>query len=160
MSRRIGPHWRGPRQWGLRVSLLEGTDSNHRYALTKGSLAERRCRTDKLDGVIEHRSCRGTTVVGRGPPFSTAVSLTTGPMVRIRLPPGIAAPNAVPIERTEVKADAVLRCSSEATLSIARATRCTLYTPMPIPITNALIVISASPAAKPPPSGTQARSWR
>jgi hypothetical protein len=25
--------------------------------------------------------------------------------------PAIAAPNAVPIERTEVKADAVLRCS-------------------------------------------------
>ena len=62
--------------------------------------------------------------------------------------PAIAAPNAVPIERTEVKADAVLRCSSEVTLSIARATRCTLYTPMPIPITNALTVISASPGSK------------
>ena len=62
--------------------------------------------------------------------------------------PAIAAPNAVPIERTEAKAEAVLRCSTEATLSIARATTCTLYTPMPIPITKALSVISASPGSK------------
>jgi hypothetical protein len=62
--------------------------------------------------------------------------------------PAIAAPNAVPIERTEAKAEAVLRCSSEATLSIARATRCTLYAPMPIPITKALSVMSASPGSK------------
>jgi hypothetical protein len=41
-------------------------------------------------------------------------------------PLAIAAPNAVPIERTEAKAEAVLRCSSEVTLYIARATRCTL----------------------------------
>jgi hypothetical protein len=40
--------------------------------------------------------------------------------------PAIAAPNAVPIERTEDKAEAVLPYSSEPTLSIARATRCTL----------------------------------
>src|SRR5580704_13423859 len=47
--------------------------------------------------------------------------------------PAIAAPNAVPIERTEANAEAVLRYSWEVTLSIARATRCTLYTPMPNP---------------------------
>ena len=30
------------------------------------AVAERRCRTDKLDGVIKHRSSRETTMVGRG----------------------------------------------------------------------------------------------
>ena len=39
--------------------------------LRKGLLAvaERRYRTDKLDGVIKHSSSRETTVVGRGPPL-------------------------------------------------------------------------------------------
>jgi hypothetical protein len=39
--------------------------------LRKGlsAVAERRCRTDKLDGVIKHRSSPETTVVGRGPPL-------------------------------------------------------------------------------------------
>ena len=37
-------------------------------ALVKGlsAVADERCRTDKLDGVIKHRSTRETTVVGRG----------------------------------------------------------------------------------------------
>ena len=30
------------------------------------AVADERCRTDKLDGVIKHRSTRETTVVGRG----------------------------------------------------------------------------------------------
>ena len=40
---------------------------NHRSRLVKGLLsADERCRTDKLDGVIKHRSSRKTTMVGRG----------------------------------------------------------------------------------------------
>src|SRR6516165_10121315 len=37
-------------------------------ALVKGlaAVADERCRTDKLDGVIKHRSSRETTMVGRG----------------------------------------------------------------------------------------------
>jgi hypothetical protein len=37
-------------------------------ALVKGlsTVADERCRTDKLDGVIKHRSSRETTMVGRG----------------------------------------------------------------------------------------------
>src|SRR5207248_3040033 len=62
--------------------------------------------------------------------------------------PAIAAPNAVPIERTEAKAEAVLRCSSEVTLSIARATRCTLQTPLQLTITKALKVLSTRPGSK------------
>jgi hypothetical protein len=38
------------------------------------AVAEGRCRTDKLDGLIKHRSSRETTMVGRGP-LSTAVFL-------------------------------------------------------------------------------------
>ena len=30
------------------------------------AVADERCRTDKLDGVIKHRSSRKTTMVGRG----------------------------------------------------------------------------------------------
>jgi len=30
------------------------------------AVADERCRTDKLDGVIKHRSSRETTMVGRG----------------------------------------------------------------------------------------------
>jgi len=30
------------------------------------AVADERCRTDKLDGVIRHRSSRETTMVGRG----------------------------------------------------------------------------------------------
>ena len=42
-------------------------DLNHRSRLVKGLLsADERCRTDKLDGVIKHRSSRKTTMVGRG----------------------------------------------------------------------------------------------
>jgi len=47
------------------------------------AVADERCRTDKLDGVIKHRSSRETTMVGRGP-LSTAVSFSAGPMVRVR----------------------------------------------------------------------------
>ena len=57
-------------------------------ALRKGSLgsAERRCWTDRLDGIISPgRLARRRSL--RADPFSTAVSLTAGPMVRIRLPP-------------------------------------------------------------------------
>jgi len=39
---------------------------------------------------------------------------------------GDGSPKAVPSERTEVNAEAVLRCSPEAALPIARATKCTL----------------------------------
>lgn len=60
---------------------------------------------------------------------------------------GDRRPKAVPIERTEAKAAAVPGCSLEATLSIARATKCTLQVPMPILITKALTVISASPGS-------------
>jgi hypothetical protein len=37
-------------------------------ALAKGlsAVAEGRCLTDKLDGIIKHRSSRETTMVGRG----------------------------------------------------------------------------------------------
>src|SRR6516162_4659526 len=59
-------------------------DSNHRSRSCEKSLAvaDERCRIDKLDGVIKHRSSRETTMVGRG-----AVSFSAGPMVRIRFPP-------------------------------------------------------------------------
>src|SRR6516225_7864258 len=53
------------------------------------AVVDGRCRTDKLDGVIKHRSSRETTMVGRGP-LSTAVSFSAGPMVRIRFPPAVS----------------------------------------------------------------------
>src|SRR5262249_12031583 len=70
-------------------SPLEGTGFRTiGPALAKGlsAVAEGGRRTDKLDGVIKHRSSRETTMVGRGA-FLTAVSFSAGPMVRIRLPP-------------------------------------------------------------------------
>jgi hypothetical protein len=56
-------------------SLLEGTGFEPSVPLLgKGlsAVAEPRCRTDKIDEVIRHRSSRETTVVERGP-LSTAV---------------------------------------------------------------------------------------
>ena len=46
-------------------------------ALVKGlaAVADERCRTDKLIGVIKHRSSRETTMVGRGG-LSRRVSLS------------------------------------------------------------------------------------
>src|SRR6516225_3181549 len=49
-------------------------------------VADERCRTDKLDGVIKHRSSRETTMVGRGASLDGRLFLG-GPMVRIRFPP-------------------------------------------------------------------------
>jgi hypothetical protein len=53
-------------------SPLEGTGFEPLVPLLRkgfSAVAERRCRADKLDGVIKHRSSRETTVVGRGPPL-------------------------------------------------------------------------------------------
>jgi hypothetical protein len=49
-------------------SPQEGTGFEPSVALRKGSLgsAERRCRTDRLDGIINPRSSRETSVVARG----------------------------------------------------------------------------------------------
>ena len=50
-------------------SSLEGTGFEPSVPLLRKGLlavAERRYRTDKLDGVIKHRSSRETTMVGRG----------------------------------------------------------------------------------------------
>ena len=57
-------------------------------ALVNGfsAVADERCRTDKLDGVIKHRSSRETTMVGRGAALD-GLSFPAGPMVRIRFPP-------------------------------------------------------------------------
>src|SRR5215813_14786885 len=65
-------------------------------ALAKGlsAVAEGGRRTDKLDGVIKHRSSRETTMVGRGASL-TAVSFSAGPMVRIRLPPAGSHTNPI-----------------------------------------------------------------
>ena len=72
----------------------------------------RRARTNIYTAVTALPTAPGSVA-----PPSPAIFATT---------PAIAAPNAVPIERTEVRADAVLRCSAASTLSIARETRCTL----------------------------------
>jgi len=53
------------------------------------AVADERCQTDKLDGVIKHRSSRETTMVGRGASLD-AVSFSAGPMVRIRFPPAVS----------------------------------------------------------------------
>ena len=48
---------------------MEGTGFKPSITLLwKGlsAIADERCRTDKLDGVIKHRSSRETTMVGRG----------------------------------------------------------------------------------------------
>src|SRR6516162_6821449 len=60
-------------------------------ALVKGlsAVADERCRTDKLDGVIKHRSTRETTVVGRGASLDGRL-FSAGPMVRIRFPPAVS----------------------------------------------------------------------
>src|ERR1700756_2818103 len=53
-------------------SPLEGTGFEPSVPLLRKGLsavAERSCRTDKLDGIIKHRSSRKTTVVGCGPPL-------------------------------------------------------------------------------------------
>src|SRR5256885_11332292 len=53
-------------------SPLEGTGFEPSVPLLRKGLsavAERRCRTDKLDGVITQRSSRETMGVGRGPPL-------------------------------------------------------------------------------------------
>src|SRR5215472_5451359 len=63
------------RMIGLHDSPLEGTGFEPSVPLLgKGlsAVAEPRCRTDKIDEVIRHRSSRETTVVERGP-LSTAV---------------------------------------------------------------------------------------
>jgi len=39
------------------------------------AVADERCRTDKLDGVIKHRSSRETTMVGRGASLDGRLSL-------------------------------------------------------------------------------------
>jgi hypothetical protein len=67
------PRWREP-------------DSNHRSRSCENGLAVVVGRTDRLDGLIKHRSSRATTMVGRGPPFDGRL-FTAGQMVRIRLPP-------------------------------------------------------------------------
>src|SRR6516164_2159214 len=56
---------------GPKVSRLSAGGNRIRTigpALVKGlsAVADERCRTDKLDGVITHRSSRETTMVGRG----------------------------------------------------------------------------------------------
>src|SRR6266545_4882066 len=66
---------------------------------------------------------RKTTVTAR-PTASGSVASPRPAMLATT--PAMAAPKAVPIERTEVSAAAVLRCSPGAALSIARATRWTL----------------------------------
>jgi len=54
------------------VGVVRGTGLEPSVPLLRKGLlavAERRYRTDKLDGVIKHSSSRETTVVGRGPPL-------------------------------------------------------------------------------------------
>ena len=65
-------------------------------ALVEGlsAVADERCRTDKLDGVIKHRWSRETTMSAAGP-FSTAISFSAGPIVRIRFPPAQSRANSV-----------------------------------------------------------------
>src|SRR6516164_7000114 len=70
------PHWRKtqafqqPRRNPERDGLSAGGDRIRTIgpALAKGlsAVAEGRCLTDKLDGIIKHRSSRETTMVGRG----------------------------------------------------------------------------------------------
>jgi len=66
-------------------------------ALVKGlsAVADERCRTDKLDGVIKYRSSRETTMVGRGAAPDGRVFLG-GTHVRIRFPPAAIQTNSRP----------------------------------------------------------------
>src|SRR5215831_17687276 len=77
---------------GLHDSPLEETGFEPLVPLFRKSLsavAERRCRTDKLDGVIKHGLSHKTTMVGRGP-LSTAVFLPSDRWFEIRLPPPVS----------------------------------------------------------------------
>jgi len=63
-------------------------------ALVKGlsAVADERCRTDKLDGVISTGRLARRRWSAAGP-LSTAVSFSAGPMVRIHLPPARSQAN-------------------------------------------------------------------
>jgi|SRR6516162_4280447 len=77
-------------------SSLEETGFEPSVPLSEKGLsavAERRCRTDKLDGSLSTGHLPQRRWLGAGP-LSTAVSLTAGPMVRIRLPPAESRANS------------------------------------------------------------------
>ena len=74
------------------------------------AVAERRCRTDKLDGSLSTGRLPRRRWLGAGP-LSTAVSLTAGPMVRIRLPPAVSQANfrIPPLARPDLDASAPMK---------------------------------------------------
>src|SRR6516164_8939194 len=81
-------------------SSLEETGFEPSVPLSEKGLsavAERRCRTDKLNGSLSTGRLPRRRWLGAGP-LSTAVSLTAGPMVRIRLPPA-ASPLRTDLEQ-------------------------------------------------------------
>ena len=90
---------RPARIWHWRNGLTAGGNWTQTIgpALVKGlaAVADERCRTDKLDGVIKHRWSRETTMSAAGP-LSTAISFSAGPMVRIRFPPAASQTNSRP----------------------------------------------------------------